>query len=164
MGCTALSVTLAPARVDPRLTVRARQRWPPEDMVRGLFADHDRRRVQIAVGDAWKDRAVGEAQSIDADHPALRVDNRHRVRWRAHRAAATGVKGAFHMFFDESVQLVIALHAVARLDLLAAVGIESGLREDLARYPDAMAEIGPVLGPAHVIEQDLRRIVRIARA
>ena len=45
-------------------------------------------------------------------------------------------------------------HVGARLDLAAAIGVEGRLREDLARQPHAGAHLGPVVGMAHVVEED----------
>ena len=49
------------------------------------------------------------------------------------------------MLADEVVELVVALHVGAGLDLVAGVGAEGGLREDLAGQADAAAEVDPVL-------------------
>ena len=53
--------------------------------------------------------------------------------------------GAFGMFANEAVQLLIGLHRCAGLDLLAAIRVERLLREDLAGEADAVAEVIPVL-------------------
>jgi hypothetical protein len=65
------------------------------------------------------------------------------------------------MFADEIVQVLVALHVIARLDLLAAIRGEGLLAEDFAGQPDAGAEVLPVLFVGHVVEQDRRRRLRI---
>ena len=47
----------------------------------------------------------------------------------------------------------------AGLDLAAAIGVEGGLREDLAGQAHAGAHLGPVVGMAHVVEEDARMLV-----
>ncbi len=88
-------------------------------MVGRLFADHDRRAIQVAVGNTRKDRAVGNAKALHADHPRLGVDDRAGVVGAAHPAGAAGVIGAFGMVADEGVDGVVVLCCRARLDLVA---------------------------------------------
>ena len=139
----------------------AGQRRPAEDVVGRLLADHDRRGVEVAVGDAREDRAVDHPQALDADHPALGVDHGERVVAPADAGGAAGMVGALHLLADEGVELVVGLHAGARLDLVAGIGREGGLGEDLAGEPDAAAEVAPVLLVGHVVEADRRRLGRV---
>ena len=80
-----------------------------------------------------------------------------------HPAGAAGVIGAFGVLADEGVELGVGLHLRPRLDLVADVGREGVLREDLARQADAGAEVLPVLLVAHVVEADPRRVGRDRR-
>src|SRR5689334_2681346 len=103
----ALSVSHLPARIDPGFLVGRRERRAAEDMVRSLLAGHDRGCVEVAVGHAWKDRGVGDAQALDADDAALRIDDACEVVGAAHPAGAAGVVGALGMVPDEGVELVV---------------------------------------------------------
>ncbi len=49
------------------------------DEIRCAFADHDRRRIGIAVGDPGHDRGIGNTQPGDAVHPQLSINDRHVV-------------------------------------------------------------------------------------
>jgi hypothetical protein len=51
-----------------------------------LFADHDRRRVDVAADDGRQNGGVGDAQALDATHAQPIVD--HRLRIGAHAAGA----------------------------------------------------------------------------
>ena len=117
-----------PARIDPRFLVGRGERRAAEDVVGGLFAGHDRRRVEIAVGDAREDRGIGDAQAVDADDAAFRIDHAHRVVGAAHAAGAARVIGAFGMLADEGVELVVAsATCLPGRDLPAAKGVEGRL-------------------------------------
>ena len=70
---------------------------------------------------------------FDLDHPALGVDDRERVGGGAEAGGAAGVEGALDLLADEGVELGVGLHLRPRLDLVAGVGAESGLREDSSR-------------------------------
>src|ERR1700712_2955837 len=50
-----------------------------QDHVRGLFGDHDDRRVGIAGHQVWHDRAVDHAQPLDAANFQALIDYRERV-------------------------------------------------------------------------------------
>ena len=139
--------------MNPRPRVRGRQA-AAQDVVGGFFADHDRGAVEVAIGDLWEDRTVGEAEVVDADHAGLAVHHGHGIVAAAHAAGATGVVGAFHMFADKAVQLVIALQRITGLDFVFEVGFERLLSENLAGEADAFAEIFPVLFVGHVIEEN----------
>ena len=52
------------------------------------------------------------------------------------------------------VQLGVALRLHARIQLATAVGIERGLRDDLAGDANGIAKLAPVLLVGHVVEQD----------
>ena len=147
--------------MQPWLGIGRRERGAAKDMIRRLLADQDRGRIQIAIGDARKDRAVGQAQPLDPDHPAVRIDHGHRVVGAAHLAGAAGMVGALGMLADDSVELVIALRLSARLDFLATVGRKGLLRENLARQTDAGAKILPILVMGHVVEDNPGRGVGI---
>ena len=132
-------------------------------MVRDFLAHHDRRSVQVAIGDPREDRAVGDAQPLYPDHTALRINHRLRVVGAAHAAGTTGVIGAFGMFADEGVKLFVALHIGPRLDLVFDEGFEGVLRKDLPGEANTGTEFLPILVLRHVVEKDLRRVGRIAR-
>ncbi len=72
--------------------------------------------------------------------------------------------GALGVLADEIVELVVALHLAAGRNLAAAIGIEGGLPENLARQPDAVAEVAPVVRMRHVVEADFRLRPRVGRA
>ena len=132
-------------------------------MSAAFSADHDRRRVEIAVGDRRHDRRIDDAQRLDADHPGFRIDDGERVSGRSHLAGAGGVVGALDVVAHEGVDRLVADAVCARLDLAAAIGVEGALREDLAGQAHAGAHLDPVLGMAHVVELDPRRFGRIGR-
>ena len=46
-----------------------------QHVVRDLLAHHDRRPVEVAVGDLRKDRTVRHPQPLHPDHPAFRIDH-----------------------------------------------------------------------------------------
>src|SRR5688572_24765964 len=125
-------------------------------MVGGLLAGHDRRSVEVAVGDAWKDRGVGDAQAIDADDTAFRVDDAQRIGKAAHLARAAGMVGALGVQTDEIVEFVVALHLAARRNLAAAIGVEGRLSKNLASEANTVAEVAPVVRMRHVVETYLR--------
>ena len=81
-----------------------------EDVVGGFFADHDRGGVEVAVGDPWEDRAVGDPQGIDADHAAFGIDDGAQIVLAAHPAGAAGVIGAFGVIADEVVEVTVEDH------------------------------------------------------
>ena len=56
-----------------------RQQRPAADVVRRFLAEHDRRRVEVAVRDRRHDRGIDDAQALEADHPRLRIDHGHRI-------------------------------------------------------------------------------------
>ena len=72
--------------------------------------------------------------------------------------------GAFGMFADHVIELIIRLHLIARLDLMAGIGFERILRKDLAGQADAAAKIDPVLLFAHVVEPDHRVVLGVGAA
>ncbi|ENN86115.1 hypothetical protein RHSP_32539 [Rhizobium freirei PRF 81] len=133
-------------------------------MIGRLFARHDRRGVQIAVGDVREDRAVGDTQAIHADDAGIGIDDRHRIVLRAHLAGAAGVIGALQMFAQEGIDLIVGLNICPRLDFSAAIVVESLLPEDLAGEAHAMAELLPVFRMAHIVEADHRIGLRIGGA
>jgi hypothetical protein len=64
----------------------------------------------------------------------------------------------------EIVDLGIALHPGAGLDLALHMPRHRRLAEDLAREPDAFAPFVPVIRMAHVIEPDHRIVARVGGA
>src|SRR5207248_6643142 len=90
-------------------------------------SDLDGRRIQIAGGDGRHDRGVDHPQSLDADDARLRVDYRQSIRDVAHPAGARGMEGALDLLADEGVDLLVRHNARARLNLPAAIAIESRL-------------------------------------
>ena len=79
---------VSPVRRDIKGRVRGRQGIAAPDHVGRLLADHDRRRVEIAVGDRRHDRGIDDAQRLDADHPRLGIDDGERIVGRSHLAGA----------------------------------------------------------------------------
>ena len=69
--------------------------------------------------------------------------------------------GAFGVFADEVIQLIICLRLRTGLDFVAHEGFEGILSKDFARQADALAEIDPVAFLAHVVEADHGIISRI---
>jgi len=86
----ALSLDALPLRMDPRLSVIGRQRITPKQMVADLFAHHDRGRIQIAIGDARKDRTIRDAQPLYPDHTGFGVNHGHRVIQSPHLQVPQG--------------------------------------------------------------------------
>ncbi len=101
-------------------------------MVGRLFPHHDGRAVQVAVGDARENGAVGQTQALYPDYTAVGIDHGHRIVHRPHTGRAAGVKGAFGVFANEIIQLRVALHIGTGLDFLAGVFAEGVLCENLA--------------------------------
>ena len=66
--------------------------------------------------------------------------------------------GALDMAAHEGVNLGIALHALARLDLPPTPTREGRLREDLAGKPDRGAELDQIVRVGEVVELDARRL------
>ena len=64
----------------------------------------------------------------------------------------------------ERVEFLVGLAVCTRVQLAAAIAVERGLPHDLARRTDRIAEFAPVERFGHVVEQDARMVVRIARA
>ena len=83
-------------------------------MVGNFLADHDRGPIQIAIGDAREDRAVGDTQARDADDTTMCIDDRSGIIRTSHARSATGVIGAFGMLSDEYVPLRLGLFVRAR--------------------------------------------------
>src|SRR2546421_11615687 len=61
-----------------------------QDRPRALLGNDVGRRIGISRGDARHDRGVDHAQPLDAAHPQLVVDHRHRVA--PHFAGAHGME------------------------------------------------------------------------
>ena len=126
-GCMCLTAA-SPANPARHGTARwKRQRIAAADHVRGLFADHDRRRVEIARRDRRHDRGVDDAQPLEPDHARLSVDDRRGIVARAHLARAARVIGALDLFADEGVDRLVVDAIGAGLDFAAAIGIERAL-------------------------------------
>src|SRR5262245_59210761 len=100
------------------------------DQVGGLLADHDARRVGVAVDQHRHDRRVGHAQSLDAMDAELRVHYRHPVA--AHLAGADLVVLRLHRAADIGPQLLAGLDLRPRIDLLTAQGLEALGGDDLS--------------------------------
>ena len=133
-------------------------------MVGGFLTYHQGRRIEIAVGDLRNDGTVGHAQAIDADDAAFMIDDGGHVLGRAHLAGAAGVIGAFAMLADEGVDLRIGLHIASGLYFTPGVFLHGGLLEQFAGEADAGAELLPVIGMGHVIEQNFGRRLGVAIA
>src|SRR5262245_14195631 len=114
-------------------------------MVGSFLSRHDRRPIEIAVGDARENRGVGDAQPFDANDATFRIDHAHPVVRSSHLAGPAWVIGAFHMLADKCIEIVVRLNMASWRDFAAAVGCESILAENLARQADAMAEVRPVV-------------------
>jgi hypothetical protein len=84
-----------------------------------------------------------------------------RVGACAHAAGAARVIGAFCVLADEFVNGVIAGHVIAWLDLAAGIVAQGRLVDDLAGQADAAAEFLPVFFVGHVVEVQLRRLLRV---
>lgn len=69
-----------------------------------FFAGHDDGRVQIAVGGARENAAIGQPQPLYPDHPAFRVHHSQRIILAPHPCRAAGMERAFGMFADKTVQ------------------------------------------------------------
>src|SRR4051812_4881739 len=121
-----------PAGVDPGDVVAGGQRGLAQDVVGGFFADHDGGRVEVAIGDAGEDGAIGDAQVFDADDAAFGIDDGHCIVGAAHAAGAAGVVGAFGVAADVVIEFVVGLVGVAGQNFLAAVRVERRLAEDFA--------------------------------
>ena len=67
------------------------------------------------------------------------------------------------MLAQEIVQLGVCLMARAGMKFRFQIGLERLLSENLARQADRGAEVLPVAGMGHVVEQDLRRGLGIGR-
>src|SRR6202040_4078766 len=131
------SATRSSLRALPARSAVVRYRRPGQErcaanVIGRLFRQHDGRRVQIAGGDRGHDRGVDHAQRLDANDSRLRVNPRLSLGDAAHPARARGVEGALAFVADEGVDLLVTLNARSRLNLPAAIAIESRLREDLA--------------------------------
>src|ERR1017187_6199306 len=81
----------------------------------------------------------------------------------AHLAAAGGVMRGLDPGGDEGVDLLIALYRGAGLQFLAAIAVEGALRKYFTRQAHTGAHFKPVVGVAHVVELDSRRLARIGR-
>jgi len=81
----------------------------PQYQIRCLFPHHNAGRIQVAVGDAGEDGAVGDAEVLDADDAALWVDHGEGVVSAADAGGAAGVESAFGVLNDEAVEFVIGL-------------------------------------------------------
>ncbi len=92
---------------------------------------------------------------------AFAVDHRHFVV--AHLAGTARVEGGFGVVAHELVQLFVGLAFDARADFTTAILVQRRLVHDLAGDADRVAELLPVLLVGHVVEQDRRMLVRIAR-
>src|SRR5262245_60497884 len=71
---------------------------------------------------------------------------------------------ALHLGAYERVDLLVTRHIRTRLNLARAISIESRLREDLTREPHAGAHFSHIVRVAHIVEEDLRLVVRISRS
>ena len=80
-----------------------------EDVVGHLLGGHDRRCVQIPVGDDRKDRGVDDAQPIDAVDAPSAIDDRHRVGRSTHLAGAARMVRALEVL-DEELNELAAEH------------------------------------------------------
>ena len=94
-------------------------------------------------------------------NPTFAIDHRHLVV--AHFTGTAGVEGGFRMVAHELIQFGIALALNARTDLPAAIVIQRRLAHDLTGDANGVAELLPVLFMRHIVEQDRRMLVRVAR-
>ena len=99
--------------------------------------------THVEILDAARDRAGG--YKVDVSHG-------ERIGRISHAAGARGVVGALDLRTDEGIDLLVALDLGARLNLAAAVPIEGGLREDLARQPNAGAHFHEVVWVRQIVE------------
>src|SRR5208283_4879503 len=133
-----------------------RQEGATEYMIGCLFADHDRRRVEVAGGDRGHDRGIDNSQTLHSDHPRFRIDDRKGIIDEPHAAGAAGMIRAFHPGADEGVDRFVLENVRARLQLRTTIGVEGGLSEDLARQTHTSSHFLPIFLRANVVEADYR--------
>ena len=73
------------------------------------------------------------------------------------------MEGGFRMIAHKLIQLGIALALRPRTDLPAAIVIQRRLMHDFAGNANRVAELLPVLFAGHIVKQNRRMFVRIAR-
>ena len=86
---------------------------------------------------------VDDAQRLDADHPGAAVDDRQRIARPPPSCMCMKGDRRSRRVADEGVDRLVVDEIGARLNLAAAIGIEGGLRENLARQPHAGAHFDP---------------------
>ena len=67
-----------------------------------LFPYHNARGVQVAIGDAGKDGAVGDAEVLDTDDAAGGVNHGQRIIGGANAGSAAGVESTLSVVSDEA--------------------------------------------------------------
>jgi hypothetical protein len=101
------------------------------DQIGGALRDHDGGRVGVATDDRGHDRGIDHSQAVDAMHPQRVVDRGGHIARHAHLAGADRVIANLECVPHPGIDLVLAAHAATREQLLAAIGIERLLRQDL---------------------------------
>src|SRR5690625_186422 len=154
----------SPLGMDPDRRLAGRERLLASNCVGQLLCEHDRGRVEVAADDVRHDGGVDDPQAFQAVDARGAIDHRRGIALRAHAAATAGVIGAFRLLADEGVDLCVALDARSGRQLGSAVGVEGLLGEDLAGQTDGFAHFLPVVLGPHIVEEDGRRLARVARA
>ena len=132
-------------------------------MITGFFTNHNRRTIQVAIGDLRKNAAVSHTQSLYADHPVFWINHGQWIIRTAHFAGSARMISAFHMLFNERIQLFFCLNLRPWLNFMFHIGLKSFLRKNLTGQFYCRAKIRPVLFVRHIVEQNFRRLSRIAR-
>lgn len=117
------------------------KRRATSDDIGSLLRHHDGRGVQVAADDAGHDGGVDHTQLLQTQNPCVWVDNRHRVRGRAHLAGAGGVIGAVGLSADKSVDVCIGLALRTRLDFRTTERVEGLLGKNLSGEFDRLSEL-----------------------
>ena len=123
-------VTHFPSGIDPRFEIGAGQGVPAQNMVGSLFTGHDRRRIEIAVGNAGEDRRIRYPQPVNADHPCVRVH---------YRAAVIAMLPALRGFRNKEI-MDLSNNAIKHM---IKVAINEGLLKRVTRGSHAYYTIDP---------------------
>ena len=146
-----------------RLPSTRRQGLLAEDEIGGFLADHHGGSVGVSVRNLRKDRRIGNAQTFDADHATLRIDDCLLVAEASHATGAAGVIGAFCLLSAEGIERLVRLRLLSWSEFSSFEGFQRLLGYDLSSHVESLSHERKVFFVRHIIESDFGRLSWIRR-
>lgn len=152
-----------PVFIDPNRRIN-RGKWRfAENEVGGFLGNHDRWRIDVAIGDSGENGSIHDAQTLKPDNTALRINHGTWIVDLSHSGCAARVISAFNILTYPRVDGIVGGNLKTGLDLIAAERVHRGLGNDLTCEADALAPGGDIIFMLKIVEADARVSIRIGR-